>query len=649
MSLTTSQQPEYDLIGCGFGPANIGIAVALLDSHQTRQKQALFIERHPDFRWHPGMLIPGAKMQISCLKDLATLRDPKSRFTFLSYLHVHGRLPAFINRGSTIPSRREFADYLSWVAREVVAPDSPINVAYSEEVVSLSKITLGGREWVEVTSRKLPSGDLLVRRAKNIILSSGGSPRIPRVLSSLLPSPEGWSASGVLSVPLLHTANYCTVIDTLLSSLSATSARRGPLKIAVVGGGQSSAECLLNLHSRLESLGLSDGLHGQHEIDMIIRKGSLKPSDDSPFVNEIFDPASTDMWYDLPSDRLRTQIHAEYKNTNYSVVNPITIENLYELMYEQKLTDDIAARSSAGASDSNLPPVRVNLRVNQNVVGASLIPNSVPNSDMQKILLIKQDTRTHVLSDDTYDAVLCGTGYDRTAWIRLLRASNFAHEFGLGTPAVSARREEYVEDRYEKVGERELPVKLVPAHYDHSSPPLSSPPYHVSLSLDTEGGKKDGMTDLTTIASQALGMVTVAPKEQRISLSFGNKLSEENPELGSESDDSLTPLSSPSSPIISPTETSNTSLLASSLVMSDSGKKRKEEVDEVRVRISRAYQLLPEKSLGLDEHTEDAELRKTRTKIYIQGSAEATHGLSDSLLSVISVRSGEVVRDMFED
>lgn len=34
------------------------------------------------------------------------------------------------------------------------------------------------------------------------------------------------------------------------------------------------------------------------------------------------------MWYSLPTDRLRTQIHAEYKNTNYAVVNPLTIENV---------------------------------------------------------------------------------------------------------------------------------------------------------------------------------------------------------------------------------------------------------------------------------------------------------------------------------
>ena len=45
---------------------------------------------------------------------------------------------------------------------------------------------------------------------------------------------------------------------------------------------------LLDLHNRLNTLPTSNGK--KHELDMIFRKGSLKPSDDTPFSNEIFDP-----------------------------------------------------------------------------------------------------------------------------------------------------------------------------------------------------------------------------------------------------------------------------------------------------------------------------------------------------------------------
>ena len=117
---------------------------------------------------------------------------------------------------------------------------------------------------------------------EDIILSAGGSPKIPRVLASLQPRP--WTEESVLTIPVLHTASYITCIPPVLANLAKLEK---PLKIAIVGSGQSSAECLMDIYNRLEGFPV-----GGHQIDMIIRKGSLKPSDDSPFVNEIFDPSS---------------------------------------------------------------------------------------------------------------------------------------------------------------------------------------------------------------------------------------------------------------------------------------------------------------------------------------------------------------------
>ena len=44
-------------------------------------------ERQPTFGWHTGMLLEKATMQVSFLKDLATMRNPSSTFTYVSYLH----------------------------------------------------------------------------------------------------------------------------------------------------------------------------------------------------------------------------------------------------------------------------------------------------------------------------------------------------------------------------------------------------------------------------------------------------------------------------------------------------------------------------------------------------------------------------------
>ncbi len=74
-----------DLICVGFGPASLAIAVALHDALEAGSlaptPKVLFLEKQEHFAWHAGMLLPGAKMQISFMKDLATLRNPRSAFT----------------------------------------------------------------------------------------------------------------------------------------------------------------------------------------------------------------------------------------------------------------------------------------------------------------------------------------------------------------------------------------------------------------------------------------------------------------------------------------------------------------------------------------------------------------------------------------
>lgn len=87
---------------------------------------------------------------------------------------------------------------------------------------------------------------------------------------------------------VIHSSDYATRIGSILST-AANNCPARPLRVAVIGSGQSAAEVTLDLRERLSSVLAGKG-HG-HEVDMIIRKGSVKPSDDSPFANEIFDPS----------------------------------------------------------------------------------------------------------------------------------------------------------------------------------------------------------------------------------------------------------------------------------------------------------------------------------------------------------------------
>ena len=142
---------QHDLIGIGFGPSNIALAIALDEKRQAgRRFDAMFIERQPRFGWHAGMLLDNTHMQISFLKDLATLRNPSSRFTFINYLHEKRRLPDFINLKTFYPSRQEFNDYLAWAAAQF-----DDRTAYGEDVIEVLPEKGGHERGYEVTQLRV--------------------------------------------------------------------------------------------------------------------------------------------------------------------------------------------------------------------------------------------------------------------------------------------------------------------------------------------------------------------------------------------------------------------------------------------------------------------------------------------------------------
>ena len=172
-----------------------------------------------------------------------------------------------------------------------------VKIAYGEQVISISEVEVaaGKPRIFEVVSRVLFDQSIVKRcsskqvlflsldcpneyLAEHLIISSGGSPRIPRAFSSLA------NPSSLEQRRLIHTASYVSSVDQLLQNVHVDGRA---LKIAVVGSGQSAAEVALDLCDRLSYRSHSIQ---PHKVDILIKKGSLKPSDDSPFVNEIFDP-----------------------------------------------------------------------------------------------------------------------------------------------------------------------------------------------------------------------------------------------------------------------------------------------------------------------------------------------------------------------
>ncbi len=261
---TAGQQPKsrylrglkvegvYDLVCVGFGPASLAIAVALHDALEEGSlkelPRVLFLERQPRFAWHAGMLLPGAKMQISFIKDLASLRNPRSNFTFLNYLHTKGRLVEFTNLNTFLPARVEYEDYLRWCASHF---DDVVK--YQSEVLSVAPMRGAGPPTTfEVKSEDVQTGITSSYCARNVLLAIGGKASIPPFLPQ---SPR-----------IIHSSQYAQAVPKILNDRSAS------YRVAVIGAGQSAAEIFNNIQT----------LYPNSRTHLIMRSEFLKPSDDSP-------------------------------------------------------------------------------------------------------------------------------------------------------------------------------------------------------------------------------------------------------------------------------------------------------------------------------------------------------------------------------
>ncbi|MBP5124750.1 lysine N(6)-hydroxylase/L-ornithine N(5)-oxygenase family protein [Pseudomonas protegens] len=296
----------HDLIGIGFGPSNLALAIALEERGQEHGPlDALFLDKQADYRWHGNTLVTQSELQISFLKDLVTLRNPTSPYSFVNYLKHHGRLVDFINLGTFYPCRMEFNDYLRWVAGHFQE-----HSRYGEEVLAIEPVLHNQQvEALRVISRDA-QGSELVRTTRSVVVSAGGTARVPETFKGL----KG-------DARVFHHSQYLE----RMANQPCVSGK--PMNIAIIGGGQSAAEAFIDLNDSFPSV----------QADIIMRGSALKPADDSPFVNEVFSPAFTDLVFQQTGSE-RERLVSEYQNTNYSVVDIDLIERIYGIFYRQKVS-----------------------------------------------------------------------------------------------------------------------------------------------------------------------------------------------------------------------------------------------------------------------------------------------------------------------
>ncbi|MGR9556474.1 SidA/IucD/PvdA family monooxygenase (plasmid) [Rhizobium leguminosarum] len=287
-----------DLVGVGFGPSNLALAIAAQELSPSIA--AVFLERSPSFQWHPGMMLDGAVMQISFLKDLATLRNPASPYTYLQYVKARGRLERFVNLRDFYPTRLEYQDYLSWVAAAFAD-----KVHYGTLVTRVSPVTCadGAPPYFEVTARRLETGETLSYFARNVVYAAGGKPRVP----------NGVACDGAR---ILHSSNF------LPGFAKEFSARDQVCEIAVTGDGQSAGEVVAYLLDN----------YPQARVHLLIAGAAPGAADDSHFVNEHFQAADVDR-FQFADPGKRAALLAELRQTNYGVMEAGLIERIYRHTY----------------------------------------------------------------------------------------------------------------------------------------------------------------------------------------------------------------------------------------------------------------------------------------------------------------------------
>lgn len=291
---------NIDLLMIGSGPANLSIAVALEEHASTSAiDSSIMLEKETCVSWQKGMLFPEAQSQVSFLKDLVTLRDPTSRFSFLNFLHKTGKLEGFINLQTFNPYRREISDYLQWIADNL----TKTRIRYGSNVTRVQpELTDDGEicAWLVSTEK----GEEY--RAKKLVFGAGRDINIPEAFKKL-----GQDR-------VTHSSNYLTSLEGI------DKARVN--NIAVIGGAQSSVEIY---QSCLE--------HFPHaRVKMIMRSIGLVNYEGSKFTNTLFSNDHISTFFNVDTTS-RAQVLAEMHSTNYSGVAPATLDTLYRYHYLQEL------------------------------------------------------------------------------------------------------------------------------------------------------------------------------------------------------------------------------------------------------------------------------------------------------------------------
>lgn len=289
-----------ELLGVGAGPANLSLAAL---AEPCADVEVTLLESRQVPSWHPGLLWDGSRLQVSPVKDLVSLVDPTSRYSFLNFLREEGRLYRHLIAAASYVSRKEFDQYFCWAAKRL-----PVRLGRTVESVDHD-----GRAFVARTD------DGGSWSARHLVLGVGQAPWIPPC------------ARGVSGANIWHAADH-------LHRDRAMAGRN----VLLVGGGQSGAEIATDILSGRGGL--------PRQFTWASGGRGFAPLDNSPFTNDWFNPRYVEFFQGLPEGRRHELLGRQTAAAHGGISAPL-LEQVYRRLYEidYLLPDHVDHRLLTGA------------------------------------------------------------------------------------------------------------------------------------------------------------------------------------------------------------------------------------------------------------------------------------------------------------
>lgn len=283
----------YDVLGVGVGPFNLGLCALL---QPLEGIDSLFFEAKPEFYWHAGMLIGDATLQVSFMADLVTMADPRSRFTFLNYLHEQGRLYQFCSYENFFVPRAEYNRYCQWVSKQLD------NIRFSSRVVSLERVD----DLFRLTVIDPVTQALATYLGRDLVIGVGTEPAWPSIANPFMQQEH-----------CIHSSRY----------LHCKRSLQAQKTITLVGSGQSAAEIFLDL--------LKDQPQCGYEINWLSRSRGFISMESSKLGAEHFSPDYVEHFHALPEPGRLAAIEAQ--SLWYKGISMETIRAIYDCLYFQSI------------------------------------------------------------------------------------------------------------------------------------------------------------------------------------------------------------------------------------------------------------------------------------------------------------------------